>query len=154
MSKVRSKSTRIWSIICIIFLVGATSYTLYQNHLNKEILSQRDTTLDLGEYTKLWVIEDLKLLFSIKDDNTYKTAKQNMHLTDELRTKLLSNSYDSIKDTLVNADKVGFIDAQYTLINDKSVYYVLADIYRGTEIYSLNALIYVDNNLISNIIVY
>lgn len=154
MRKISIKGTKFWSILCIVFIIGVTGYTLYQNHLNKEILSQRNTTLDLGEYTKLWVIEDLRLLFSIKDEDTYGTAKQNMHLTNELRTKLLGNSYASVKDTLINSDKVGFIDAQYTLLNDEKVYYVLADIYRGTDVYKLNILIYIDNNLISNIMVY
>lgn len=147
-------STQIWSILCIILITCIMCYTLYQNNVAKRLLESRNTSLDFHESTKQWVLDDLRLLLTIKDEDSYIKAKENMHLTKDLKISLFSTNYESMKDNFLNADNVGFIDAQYTLINDRLVYYVLANIYQGEDVKPLNLLVYVDDNLISNIIAY
>lgn len=131
----------------VTLLVGLTIFSFVTTNSIKEVESKRLTVLDSKEVTKLWVVEDIRSLLQVKDERTYKIAKDSCHFTDDLKKSIYGNSFDGTK--YFYGEEVSFIDAQYSLENDK--YLLLANVKKGDKNYILNILVSLSNNLIYDI---
>lgn len=148
-----SKRILIFVTVSFIILIGVLVATLVKNNKLREIKDNRINVLDTYELTKLWVIEDMRTYLSIKDDTSFYQAKDSVHFTSELKDILLGDKYNS--ENHAKLSNISVIDTQYTLgDSNKIVFYMLLNVKDGDKIKELNAMIFVANNMIYNILLY
>lgn len=148
-----SRKVKIFSTLSIALIVGVVIYTLFVNNSVKSVLETRDMRLDFYEYTKMWVIEDVRAYILIKNKETYNNAKDSVHMNKETIEDLFGAEYDSAKH--VGYSKVSFVDAQYTLERDGVIkYYLTANVTKNGETKEIDFMVFVSNNIIYDIIAF
>lgn len=148
-----SRPIKIFSTLSITLIIGVIIYTLFVNNSIKNVVEMRDMRLDIYEYTKLWVVEDVRDYVLIKNKETYTNAKDSVHMNNETLNDLFGSEYDSSRH--VGYSKVSFVDAQYTLERDgRVIYYLTANVSKSGETKEINFMVFVSDNLIYDIIAF
>lgn len=150
--RVYSKKISIFLTLSFIFICLTLLGTLMINSSINQVISVRDTRLDLYEQTKIWVMDDVRSYLTL-DEKTYTTTKDSMHTTEEYKTKLFGSNF--LRSHFPSADSVSFFDVQYTTdsVNDIT-YYLSCDVRTGDIVKRIQLLVFVGNNMIYNILAY
>lgn len=148
-----SRSVKIFITFSFILGVIVLISSLILNNSIKEVLLQRDTRLDVYEFTKKWVEEDIISYLSIKDEESYNFSKQNVHMSKELKSDLYGQGYDSFK--FNNYSKISIVDSQYSLEKEGTIIiYLLVNVTKDSETRQLNFMVFVKNNIIYDIVAF
>lgn len=135
------------ALISMLTIVGVIATLTINTHI-KDTLSNRVTILDTFEITKLWVIEDVRDYLSTTD-STWESNKRNSHFSNELKARLYGANYS--KDSFIQATNVSIVDCQYTLDTETYMFFVSANVTIDNQTKELRFIVYVDNNMIYDI---
>ena len=150
MIKLKFKNTlldKMYVGVGVTLIVGLTIFSVINSNTIKNIESDRLTVLDSKEVAKFSVVEDIRLFLMIKDEKSYMKAKAECYFTKEYKDSVFGNSYNGSK--YFFADSVSFVDAQYSMEDDK--FFIVANASKNNEDYLLNIIVSVSNGLIYDI---
>lgn len=155
-------------VISLVILIVFLSIFLVQNKSLSDAEKSRDTRLAIYESSKLWVVEDIRSYLQVKDEASYKTAREDSHMTSELKSGLYGSEFNYAN--FAQAKKVSFADAQYSLAktDDNSSYlekgnsnstefkiYLLANVtMQDGTVKALNLIVSLKNNQIYDVLMY
>ncbi len=152
----KSKLSRSMKILTsILVLVGVISIflALVMNAHISNVLEQRDTRLDIYEDIKYTVMGEVIGYLTIKDIDSYNFVKENSATDRFFSNALYGETYQEGR--FLGADKVTFVDVQYTLEGESVVYYLLLNTHHGNEgIRELNALVFYKEGVIFDMLFY
>lgn len=144
------------SLISLTLTLVIIFMTSSNTKANQNILNSKDNRLQIYESTKDWVVEDIRKVLTIKDQETYDKAKQEVHMNQSAKEEVFKDSFNYT--TILGAKSAQMLDAQYTLKNkgeDFFKVYLLAKVTLEDDKYRLvNIVTKVQNNIIVDVTIY
>ncbi len=132
----------------VVALIG--SFVSSRGVSNAEM--QRTHFLAAQETVKEGVIADVRAYLMVSDNSSYLDARAKFRGTDEFKQLLYGSTYNSLK--FLGAQQVSIVDAQYNIAEDKTVYYVLANVTRSGKTVPMNFLVYTSKGLVYDLQTY
>lgn len=145
----------IGSVITLVFIL----MIVINGKQVEKINNSRITTLDMYERSNIWITDDLILYLSIKDEASWKKFREESHLTQEFKDKLVGTEFNY--SYFPEKESIEIKDMQYTFVEDKEKptdykVYALAS-YKDKEsgkVVVTNYIFYMSNNHIYNMLAY
>jgi hypothetical protein len=136
-------------LVCAALLISA----LIANNGIQDLEKTRDTRLVHHEYDKEVIKLNIEQYLKVKDDASFKYAKEHTGMTNDLASKLYGEGYDSTR--FYGASSVSYIDHQYTIDEkDSSVIYLLVTVTKDNKPKKVNMVVFSKGGIIYDILAY